>query len=94
MARLFARLRRFDVRPGLVFFQEDRRVGQTEAVDRLLDVAHDQHRGLFRLCHGVAQQGQEVFPLPGRGVLKFVDHEVREGVPRFFVDKRRVVAAD
>ena len=88
--RFGARFSQLPCRPAV----QDLPVAAPPAVDRLFDVAHDQHRGLFRLCHGVAQQGQEVFPLPGRGVLKFVDHEPVVAVADFFVDERGVVVAD
>ena len=84
--RFGARFSQLPCRPAV----QDLPVAAPPAVDRLFDVAHDQHRGLFRLCHGVAQQGQEVFPLPGRGVLKFVDHEPVVAVADFFVDERGV----
>ena len=73
---------------------EDFPVAAPPAVDRLLDVAHDQHRGLLRLRHGVLQQGQEVFPLLQGGVLEFVDHKTLETVAHLLVDERRVVVAD
>ena len=73
---------------------EDFPVAAPPAVDRLLDVAHDQHRGRLALRHGVLQQGQEVLPLLDGGVLKFVDHEVFEAVADLLVDERRVVVAD
>ena len=64
------------------------------SVDGLFDVADQQDGRFIVLCYGIFQQRDEIAPLLLRSVLKFVDHEVREGVPRFFVDKRRVVAAD
>ena len=69
-------------------------VAAPPAVDRLLDVAHDQHRGRPALRHGVLQQGQEILPLLHGGVLEFVDHEVFEAVADLLVDERRVVVAD
>ena len=69
-------------------------VAAPPAVDRLLDVAHDQHRGRLALRHGVLQQGQEILPLLHGGVLEFVDHEVFEAVADLLVDERRVVVAD
>ena len=73
---------------------EDAPVAAAPAVDRLLDVAHDQHRGLCGLRHGVLQQRQEILPLLDRGVLELVDHEAFETVADLFVDERRVVVAD
>ena len=69
-------------------------VAAAPAVDRLLDVAHDEYRLLFGLRHGVLQQREEVFPLAGRGVLELVDHEALEAVAHLFVDERRIVAPD
>ena len=69
--RLFAWLRRFDVRPGLVFFQEDRRVGQTEAVDRLLHVADHEE-----LSPVVGKQPEERV-LTGVHVLILIDEHLR-----------------
>ena len=69
-------------------------VAAPPAVDRLFDVAYQEHRRLLALRHGVVQQRQEVLPLLDRGVLELVDHEALEAVADFFVDERRVVAAD
>ena len=69
-------------------------VAAAPAVDRLLDVAHDQHRGLLGLGHRIAEERQEVLPLLDRRILKLVDHEAFEAVADFLVDERRVVVSD
>ncbi len=73
---------------------EDTPVASAPAVDRLLDVAHEQHALRLGLRHGILQQRQEVAPLAGRSVLEFVDHEALEAVAGLLVDERRVVVAD
>ncbi len=69
-------------------------VAAAPAVDRLFDVAHEQHRLLVRLRQRVLQQGQKILPLLDRGVLKLVDHEAVEAVAHLLVDEGGVVAAD
>ncbi len=75
-------------------FMQDAPVAAPPAVDRLLDVAYDEYRGLLALRHGVFQQGQEVLPFAHRGVLEFVYHEAVVAGAGLFINERRVVAAD
>ena len=97
--RLFASVVRVERRGPRVFeprgdlTAQNPPVSAPPAVDRLLDVAHQQHRFVLGLRDRVFEQRDEIAPLTLRSVLKLVDHETGERIADLLVDKRRVVVS-
>ena len=68
---------------------QDAPVAVPPTVDALFHVAHDEVA--VSRSHAFLQQHFEVFPLHGRRVLEFINHDVVDVCAHLFVDERRIL---